>query len=795
MGDDSINPRLAELYGKIRSCRLALQVPEQTAYVLSRSEGSAIGLTGRPFRVRAESLKALADALSKAHDVSKSFEQIDEAVTIYEEVLQLWSSHEQPYAGAVTDLGVALNNLCAYRGEERPWVRGQRCIQLLRESLTLRPPGHPLRDQSLHALARALTTVKYGESSGSISVYEESAGLTREALQLRPEGHPQRRDSLVNLGLDLRALFMMKGDQNALEEMILVHRQALAMHPPGDELRYNSLNLLAVGLRMWFEHCGDIDKLAEAISLLRESLLLQPTGHHSRYRTLDNLARSILVGAMFQGRTEQFHESIALGREAMQLMPDDHPEWGRIRANLAGFLMDAFRHGSAPSEVVSEAVDLYREAMNFSRLRFRAIYDPMKGLAEALTARYDLDRCYDDLVEALSLNRQSLELHPNGAWQRSETMQKLANMLCRTECQSWSQAFSLFREALELCPPGFPNRAPLLSDMSKCYLAPLSPFFDFAEGIALISEAHTDQFCHVNVRLKSAVSNLRRAEEAYSAATGGLAAPDDYNLTSRVLALYIEVIGILPRVANFGLDHHARLQAVTGSDEIVRNAAARALYIERIPHAVEILEEGRGVFWSQTLHLRTTGFNGVPEKDCRELERLLQELSFRTRRAQSSDMSVAQQEQDLETRRKLNDEAEALITTIRGYPGLARFLMPAAFSDLISALPDGYIVILNSSSLGHHALLLNGATGLAKSFELQASYRDFDSETIRSQVDRNVLREVNSEPLWEGTRAMKVSGRRLRSLDDTLALLWDSIVRPVLIELGITVRPARAVTG
>jgi tetratricopeptide (TPR) repeat protein len=718
---------------------------------------------------------------------------IEEAIAVYEEVLGLRPPHDQQRAQAVNDLAGVLEQFCVHHGEGRPWVRGQRCIGLLRESLELRPPGHSLRDQSLHSLGRAIGLVKHKETEDRVQRVMTCVDLNREALQLRPLGHPDREKSLTNLGLGLRDLFDFTRDQNVLEEAILIQRQVLEVCAPGHPLRHNALNNLAICLRTWFEHRGGIDRLAEAIRLLREALLLRPSGHPMRYMTLDNLSWAIGLSATIPDRAEQFQESISVEREALRILPEDHAQRARIQGNLAHCLMRAFRHGFTSSEVVSEAVALRREALEYATLRCLTVHSVMGGLADALAARFDLHKVEDDFLEALSLKRQSLKLCPARDWRRSEIMLELASLLCKPECALWSEALLLFREALELMPSGFPNRAPLLSDMSRCFLEPSSEFFDFTQGMALISEAHLDQFCPVYVRLKSAVFNLRQIEEAYSVITCCLRDIEGDDMEIQVLELYIEVINLLPRVANFGLDHNARLQAITGSDEIVRNAAARALHLGRIPHAVEMLEEGRGVFWSQTLRLRTTGFDGVPDKDRQDLERLLQMLDFSTRRDQSSEMSVTQREKDLEERRQLNEQAEALITTIRGYPGLARFLMPAAFADLVSALPDGYIVILNSSSLGHHALLLNGARGLATSFELQASYRDFDSETIRSQVDRNILREANSEPLWEGTRAMKVSGRRLKSLDDTLTLLWDSIVRPVLNELSIEVSLVHAI--
>jgi tetratricopeptide (TPR) repeat protein len=732
-------------------------------------------------------LKALADALLEEHQVSDSLETMEEAIAVYEEISQLCPAHDEQRAKAISDLAGALMMFCHDHGECSPWVRGRRCIELFREGLNLRPPGHVLRDQSLYWLGKAVVSVKHEDISEWGHQVTESIALLREALELRPVGHLERHATLEWLGISLNNIYELSGDQETLEEAISTKRQVLLLRPPGHALRRLALNNLGVGLRMWFEHRGGLEKLTEAISLLREALSLSPAGQSPRTMVLDNLSWAILLCAKLQGRSEQFTESISLRREALALLSASDPERGRMMLNLSGSLMDAFQHDFASSEVVDEAIHLFRESLRLRRSQGLLLDSNMSSLSEALVTRFDLNQDHEDLLEALSLQRQSLQLRPTGNWRRMQSLQRLANLLCRSECRLWSEALLLFREALELSPLGFPDRSPLISDMSKCFLESSSPFLNLEQGIALLSEAHTDQFCHVAVRLKSAVSNLRRAEDVFCAMNHDPHAHGDDDIAGRILDLYIEVIVLLPRAANFGLDHSSRLQAVIGSDEISRNAAARALHLGRIPHAVEMLEEGRGVFWSQTLHLRAAGFDGVPEHDRQKLKQLLQSLEFSTQRAQNSEMSITQREQDLESRRKLNEEAEALITTIRGYPGLARFLMPAAFADLVRALPSGYVVILNSSTLGQHALLFNSAIGLATSLELQASHREFDSDTIRSQVDRNALREGNNESVWDDTRAMKLSVGRLRSLDDTLALMWNTIVRPVFEKLHIEV--------
>jgi hypothetical protein len=142
-------------------------------------------LTGR--REHVDLLKALADTLSEEHQVSYAIENIEEAIAIYEEVLQLRPSNHPQRTEALCDLGGTLERFCVHHGEDRPWARGQRCIQLLRKSLELRSPGHPLRAESLQVLAKALFTVQHSEdTSGNLQLVTESVNLNRDIRKPAP---------------------------------------------------------------------------------------------------------------------------------------------------------------------------------------------------------------------------------------------------------------------------------------------------------------------------------------------------------------------------------------------------------------------------------------------------------------------------------------------------------------------------------------------------------------------------------------------------------------------------------
>jgi tetratricopeptide (TPR) repeat protein len=731
--------------------------------------------------MQADMLKARANERFESYCASGSMDALEEVIELYEEILRQRPVGHERRAESLHDLGDTLDRFCRHHKADEP--RYKRCIELLREALLLRPPGHPLRDQSLHSLARSLGHPFYQRLS--VAIHMKCALLLREALQLRPPGHPERQNSLNNLAIALSGIVDLNGDVGMRVEVISLHREVLRMRPPGHPQRDGSLNNLGISLLGRFEYQGGSDILAESISLIREALTLRPVGHHMRWMTLYNLVNALSTRFQYEGYTESIPEAIALEREALHLLPAGHPMQPNSKSNLASSLLNSFRL-SRDGRALAEAISLLREAVASHLVGTLWYEDALQNLAEVLEAKFDEDGDMYALSEAADLHRENLHGRVAGRTSRFRSLEALGGVLSKSGSGSWPEALSCYQEARQLCPVGYPGRARLLSGMSRCFLDIGSPFFDLAEGISCLSEAYSDTYSHVSGRLKLAIPDLQRVEAAYGASAEGPHSRTDPKDAERVLDLYTQIIGLLPLAANLGLHHNARLEALTGYDAIARDAAARAVLLEIPLQAVTLLEQGRGVFWMQTLHLRTSAFDGVPEHDCQELERMLRLLEHGARRVGLEDQTTVQYERELEERRQLNEVVQALIKKIRGYPGLDRFLLPPAFDTLFNSLPDGFVVILNASKLGHHALLLHRATGLATCLALKLFRTSFDCAKLRNQLPRD-MSAVTEKGSEDETRAMRKDEGRPRRSEDVLSLLWTSIVQPVLVRLGLIV--------
>jgi tetratricopeptide (TPR) repeat protein len=671
-------------------------------------------------------------------------------------------------------------------------------VELSRQALKLCPAGHPDRSMSLTSLANAL--MYRFNREGDVQAVAEAICLYRQALILRPLGHPERSVTMDSLAGALLARFKQDEDMEALTEALTLRRGASDLLPRGNLNRAASLNNLAITLMALFKQNGDLEALAEATNLHRQALELRPPGHSESVRagSLDNLAIALRARFATQGDIEALEEAISLHREALRLFPPNHPEYDSALTCLANALSMSFELHGEP-EKLEEAIALHRQALHRRPPEHPGYSILLNNLASALQLRHDQRN--DALAEAITLNRQALDLRPPPNPSRALTLANLGNALRAQYLQAFTtEAFeedlALAREGLNICPYGHPMRQRFLFAVAGCLLLPGTAQFDFDAGVCHIKEALKDECSPARERLGRMVSASGALEVAHRfvGRDNGSSGSRQMLRDEAVLHVYVSSVQLLSRVADFGLDHASRLRELAGVETLSRNAAVFAIGTRREGDAVEMLEEGRGVFWSQALRLHGSGLELLSMDDQRELQRLFQVLESGSH--QETLMSPAQRDRKIEERRRLSKKAESLIANIRSRPGMERFLLPPAFSSLLQSLPStGFVVMLIDSQHGHRALLMERSNTRAMSIELSSPAGGFLSKAVQASLPRDGA----ARPLFsldaQTVRAFGISKSRMRiknskacePLENTLAEIWTTIVKPVIVALRLQV--------
>jgi tetratricopeptide (TPR) repeat protein len=712
------------------------------------------------------------------------------AVDLYRQALDLSLVGHPARSRLLYNLASALHTQFAQGGDLETLAEA---VGLHRQALDLRPPGHPDRSSSLNDLATVLTT--RFDQFGDLETLTEAIELRRQALvDPHPPGRPDRSGLLNNLASALQSRFAHIRDMDSLTEAIALNRQALHLNSPDHSNRSISLSNLAISLTSRFLQLGDLIALAEAVELHRKALDLHPPGHPNRSNLLNNLADVLRMHSEQFGDLEPLTEAIDLQRQALDLRQPGHPDRPGSLSSL-GITLTTRYSLIGDLDLLNEATDMFRHALDLRLPGHPLRSNSLNDLANALRARFERLSDEVSLAEAIDLHRQALQLCPYPDHRRPSWLASLGIALAARSKVAQSlvsdrdEAFDLAREGLQLCDNGHPMRMHFLFTVGQCMLHPGTRVFDFEDGIHHILEALRDKTLPAGQCLREAIRVLRTLEAACQPST-----PQNSTLEfmrpdcdDKILQVYVSVIRLLPRAASFGLNHAGRLHVLSTAETISRDAATRAIQAGRNTEAIEMLEEGRGVFWSQALRLRATNLDILAAQEAQELRTLFQTLELGSARGDS--MSTIQRERHVEERRRLSDAAEALIADIRSRPSMSRFLMPPAFSSLVQSLPEtGFVVVLVASKLGHHALVLDRTKTAAMSIRLNPPERGFFSEAVRGALPRD---GGSRPPPEDVSRAFGISKKARKSpkepFEEMLVQLWTLIVKPVIDLLSLKV--------
>ncbi|KAF8508157.1 hypothetical protein JB92DRAFT_2733340 [Gautieria morchelliformis] len=659
---------------------------------------------------------------------------------------------------------------------------GREAISLHREALELRPAPHPDRSSSLNNIAAALST--RFRQSGRQGDLEAAILLHREALELRPAPHPGRSSSLNNIATALSTRFRQQsGRYEDLEEAISLHREALELRPALHPDRSTSLNNIAAALSTRFRQSGRYEDLEEAISLHREALELRPAPHPDRSTSLNNIAATLKTRFEQSGRQEDLEEAISLHREALELRPAPHPDRSSSLNNIAAALKTRFEQ-SGRQEDLEEAISLHREALELRPAPHPLRFTILNNIATVLKARFEQSGRQEDLDEAISLHREALELRPAPHPLQSSSLNNIATALSTRFRQSGRQedleeAISFHREALELRPAPHPGRSSSLNNIANA----LSTRFeksgrqeDLEKAILLLQDALVAcETAPTSQRFRAAREWARHADSSHDSA----------------LDAYQAAIELLPRLAMLSLDLSSRQQGLTsGTDGLACAAAACAIESGQFERAVELLEEGRAVSWSQALQLRTpmTDLREVApglEETLRDISLTLEQGSFRVVSRDMSDKSQQRMSMEREAVRLrcLNDKWLATLEEVRQLKGFEDFLRPRQISTLLGAVVEGPVAILNASEAGCAALIctsLNGVQHVPLALTFANVTVLVDLMQIATAPGHQDLTSLGSQ----GMRQVQTN-HEYNDFQMALAVLWLSVVRPVFHSLGL----------
>jgi CHAT domain-containing protein/tetratricopeptide (TPR) repeat protein len=548
------------------------------------------------------------------------------------------------------------------------------------------PPNHRI----LGNLANVY--VAEAQRSGDVAALRNAIALERRALDGLADDSPDRPLHLASLGTALLRLYNAEGDGTAIDQAVELLRTCVAEMSPHDPRLGPEVANFATVLHAQYERTGDPSHLDEALAMLRraprtQTLLAQVASARSNI---------LLERYHLRGIGTDLDEAIAEAeRYATSLPPRDRHRPGAL-ANLAYALASRFARIGDRGDL-DRAIALASEAMDADR---RA--EIVTCYSNLLLRRFDIDEDPSDLREVLILAIRTLRaMPPRGS--RSSIRVVISNLLRkRFEADGHDhhlEASIRMAERVLSSDEQLGASRPLvesnLAVLLRFRYARHGRRDDATRALGLWDSVARSTAAPAPARVGAA----KNRAELLGETQGPAAALDAYATAVN------DLLPLLTWRGSRRSDHYRNLRDVgsLGSD-----AAACAIAAGNLRLAVELLELGRGLLWSQVLDTRgdLSAVRAVAPELADELEKCRAVLDGEIDSYVDIKIGAAAR---APSRQAAAERFEDLVRRVRELVPSADFLRPLSF-DKLAAGDEGPVAIVNISRWRCDVLLVRNGT-------------------------------------------------------------------------------------
>ncbi|MFI7642312.1 CHAT domain-containing protein [Nonomuraea sp. NPDC049400] len=604
---------------------------------------------------------------------------------------------------------------------------------------------------------------------------DEPTVLLGQAMAALPADAPERLPTLLSLARQQQSRFISAGNAAALESAISAFREAVDGLGDDGPAHADALSGLGGALVLRFELRGDPADLEAGIDLQRRAAQATALGSGEWTVRWTNTATALLHLSAGEN-SAAIQEAISIYRRILH-QTGEHRGRGDILANLGAALLGNVQMGDAAS--LPEAVEVLREAVKQAPSdRSRRII-VQGNLGSALAEQFAVNGDKEALREAVAVYRQVYADTPDTHPHRLSSLSNLGTVL-----YDWFNADgdrAVLAEAAEIMRAGLrtvsadPRRAACLNTFGLVLAKLAADAGDQAE--ALWDEALAACRQAMEQTTAPAVTRARAADNL------GHIARERGDLAT-ALDGFATAVGLLDEAAGNGMRRRDQERILTLLPNLASNAAACAIRLGRPEHAIELLEQGRGVLLAQAMDARTPvdRLRAVAPGLADELVAVFERLESMPDELQEPLPGMGHSADRVALARRKATLLQQVRTKV---PGFADFLLPPRFATLRQAGAQGPVAIVNVSHVGCDALVIpaDGPVIVVPLNDLTLDQVDDYTTLFHMALDALRRRPSPREPTPRRPILQRI-------LDDLLTRLWDTVAEPVLAGLGITGPPS-----
>ncbi|MEU8080743.1 CHAT domain-containing protein [Catellatospora citrea] len=515
---------------------------------------------------------------------------------------------------------------------------------------------------------------------------------------------------------------------------------------------------------------GDPEDLHRAVELAREAVELIPAGAHHAAVALVNLTGALLARHEALGMADDISEALAVSLEATSAARTQYQRF--IAFTHTGWALTRRGSGEDIARAVEQDTLALAATVPGSPDRVMAL----GNLCLAYSLQYGSTDDLADLDRAIEAGEEAIAIDPSPAVVRGTVLGSLvlayyARWTATGSRSDLDRAVQVSDEAVRVTSQSRPEWIRRVLGAAEAIMARFDLDRDPSDrqhAVALLRAAMTCPTAAASLRVDAA-----RACGAITATAG---------LWQEAADAYRQAVELLPLVAMRGIERAEGERLVTEWPGLAGDAAACAINAGDPVAALEVLEHGRAVLWSQRLDADSdlSRLRAVRPELAAELAAVRAELNHTGSERAGLGRGPSHDVPAVDRLIQLGRRWDQLVARIRMIEGFESFLVPESGQAILAGLPAVPVVMLNVSRWRCDALVVrDGAVTVIGPLPCTR-------DDIFDQANAYLNAYTEFEPWWfRRAERMKLDSAVQRTLD----WLWEAVASPVLGGLGLDRRP------
>ncbi|KAH7333758.1 CHAT domain-containing protein [Rhizoctonia solani] len=734
----------------------------------------AMNLTSKCHPYRPAQLECLGKSYSSRFKHFGELSDIERAIDLQEQTLELAPPDHPSIPGWLNNLGCSYSNRFDRLGDLDDIHKAIGCLT---HAVGLTPENHASMPAWLTTLGNSHR--RRFMRGGDLDDINLAIEYQQKAVTFTPEGHAYKRLRLSGLGSSYTCRFERLGKLEDLENSIKLLSQALALGPIGSE-DINLLTSLGASHGLKFERFGQLRDVDEAIRYLTQAEMLSNDQQANMPNILTSLGTTYCRRFERLAKLEDINKAVDYQKRALSLIPIGHADRGLIMSNLGSVYVCRFSHTQKGGDM-STAIETLTEAISLLPDDHTGMPIILHSLAYLYATRF---KSVEDFDTAIEYQTRAVSLTPEGHAQFPNIVNSLGFHYRRLyeergRLEDLDQAIHWLAYSVELTPGAHAKMPIRLTNLSESYLARYEIQGDLP---SLYSAIQCYRRCAQHPIVLPIIQLRSAFHWAKLASIPGLPLKED----DEPIQAYQTAINLVPHVVWLGTNITQQYRDAQNITAVASSAAALAITVQRYDLALEWLEQGRSVVWSQVLQLRNPldELAAVDPSLAAKLRQVAAELSNANQGFETGYSTLhdpRRQEEATQMHHRVAEEYQELIAAVRKLPKFHDFLRPTNVSTLARAAQTGPLVVINVDHSRCDALVIRPNTEEILHIPLPELSMDKLS-TARNELEisllRNHIRERGVKP------KSKPDGKPEDIFERVLNVLWSCITKPVLDALG-----------